>query len=209
MQLRLPLTEVLLLRQLIGARAAVEALSESVGPLVEEASVEIPQRAVGGVVETSAVDRHRTSRRRSRRASSVRRCASARRVSAPRIVSASVASRPMPALPVSVRNVEHVEAPPRAGDDSGQPARIATRRRARLRDVSRAPLSRSSMCRAAASLGIRGLDRRAKARIDEVESARGVAGPGRRRKGFKPAYSAKRLCCAGLRGATKGRRDRV
>ena len=67
------------------------------------------------------------------------------RSSSPRMASASVASMPMPALPVPRRHIEHVEAAPGAGDDRRQ------RGRRRLLPAARARLASSRAARSSSS----------------------------------------------------------
>ena len=182
-QLRLPLAKILLLRQL--ARRAQDLDHRRIGrALIEEAGIEIPQRAIGGIVERQPMIgvEHGDAGRKADRA-----CGDARR----RGARARRAWFPLPWRPCRCRRC-------RSRYENRARRRSAARRRRRREAgrhrsrrcrracamFSRAALSSSSKRRSMASAGLLASTARAYAALTKVRSPRRIARPYRRRQFF-------------------------
>ena len=151
--------------------------------LIEKTGIEIPQRAIGGVVECQVLAgiEHGDADRQVIERSAVRIEHARQRASHGFCfggVDADAGAADIGA------DVEHIEAAARAGDDGGQPARICAPIGARLRD--RRPRGAVEQLQAPAD-GVGGIARFDGARIggvDESEPPCRIARPGRRRQRF-------------------------
>ncbi len=181
-QLRLPLPEILLLRQL--ARRAQRFDHRGIGrALIEEGGIEIPQCAIGGIVESQAVigvEHGDAGGQLIERAAM--RIGKPRQRATHRLdfggVDADAGAAGFGA------EIEHIESAPRTGDDGAQPAGIGAVADATLRDsFARGTVEQfqAALDRVGCALGF---DRARIGGIDESQLSGGVAGPDRRRQRF-------------------------
>ena len=182
LELRLPLPEVAFLRQL--ARDPQFLQQRRIGrALIEIGGIEIPQRAIGGVVERQfvfGVEHGDAGRQRVERAAVGIDHAGER--AAHRFRLGGVDAEPGAAGLGA--ELQHVETAPCAGDDGGQPAGIGAARAARLRDgLARGAVEQFQMPLDGVA-GIARLDRARIGGIDEIEPPGPIPRPHRRRQPF-------------------------